>query len=145
MQKLIDLIRALRDRIGQKDWKAVLNSVPELLDAMGKADDATAVRQLITGVADGDARDVAVGSAQLVFDVLEGYYGFAHVTVKGTPGSPEDVLLRRATDLCDHVEGHEVNKMTNSPRVAAIPVELLTVLGNIIASLVVSFLRNRGY
>lgn len=144
MLKLIAAVKAFGELIANRDWKSIPGAAADLLDALGKTEQAALVRETAAAVDEADAREIAIGIGNLVYDVLEGYYGFAPVTVKAVPYDADEELSVRATALTAHMEGHARSKMTATPRVAAIPDEVLAVIANVLSTLILNFLRKRG-
>lgn len=144
MFKLIVAVKAFGELIASRDWKAIPGSAADLLDALGKTEQARLVRETAAAVDEADAREIAIGLGNLVYDVLEGYYGFAPITVKAMPYDADETLIERAGALTAHMDGHARSKMTATTRVAAIPDEVLAVLANVLSTLILNFMRKRG-
>lgn len=149
MFQLIIALRRVRDAVHSHDWAALGSAVADALNGLGKGDVADALRAALKGVADADAREISVAAAQVLFDALEGYYGFDHVTVKaGAPGADADgdeLDATRADKLAAYMEGHTSTAVgVTQASVRALPPELWAALANVVGSVILSILRKRG-
>lgn len=141
MFKLYQAIKGLREALAGKHFVDVVLRAADALEAFGKGEQADALREVVKGVEDANAREIAVGAAHAVFDVLEGYYEFDHVTVKALPGVDADEA--RAAKLEDHLSRSQEASVTGSPRVTALPPEVWAALANVLSNLILKLIEKR--
>ena len=140
--KIIQALRGLKSSLAANSYPAVAAYAADILDGMGKTEAADALRQIVQGLTDESAHDIAVGAAREIFNALEAYYGdsFPHVKVMAMPDA------ERAGALADHMDGHSDATVVGGPRLKAVPPEVWIALANVIANAVMKLidrLRNK--